>query len=63
MSGLYDYSGTSEPWVPIPKDTPYDWDEDVECPDCDTLVPLGALKCPNPACGLTLAEVAERLAR
>ncbi len=58
MSGLYDYSGTSEPWCPVP----YDYDkEDVECPDCSWPVKLGELECRN--CGLTLAEVAERLAR
>ncbi len=51
---------TAEPWYPVPADEPYDR-EDVPCPDCGELYRLGSFACES--CGLTLVEIAERLAK
>ncbi len=59
---MSDYMQTSEPWEPpVPDELLHHLDEDAECPDCLNVWPDGAFACRF--CGLTLAEVAERLAR
>lgn len=61
MTPAFPHWPTAEPLDPaVPDRFAYD-DEDVPCPDCSTPVPLGALACSG--CGLTLAEVADRIAR
>ncbi len=51
----------AEPWCPIPNEEPTVWDEEIECPDCDEPIPLGSIRCGH--CGLTMVEIADRLAR
>ena len=56
---------TSEPFIPLPPpereadlDAPY---SDEQCPDCGALWPETMRPCPT--CGLSIEDVAERLAR
>lgn len=53
---------TSEPWCPIPPDERDDFSEPIPCPDCaDGEWVAGATACPE--CGVSLADIGDRLAR
>ncbi len=49
----------AEPYEHLPPDERDDFSEPIPCPDCGT--EFGAKECDG--CGLTLVEIADRLAR
>ncbi len=57
---MFDYAHSAEPLEPAVPDELYDR-EDVPCADCSEPFKLGSFACEG--CGLTLVEIAERLAR
>ncbi len=54
-------SPTAEPLYWLPPDERDDFSEPIPCPDCSRDWQEGLPACPT--CGLTLVEIADRLAR